>query len=52
MTTQVFETYTDFLEREDKKINGVSPNFAGVCDDSNVGCWNCVDCTDCKDCKK
>lgn len=47
MTTQVFKTYADFLAREDKKVNGVSPDFTGVFDDSNVGCWNCTHCTGC-----
>lgn len=47
MTTQTFETYEEFLEREDKNVNGVSPDFTGVCDDSNVGCWNCTHCTGC-----
>lgn len=50
MTTQVFETYEDFLARKDKNINGVSPDFTGECDDSNVGCWNCTDCTNCTNC--
>ena len=35
MTTQVFNTFEDFCKREDQDINGVSPDFKGVCDESN-----------------
>ncbi len=30
MKTQVFNTYVDFLAREDKEVNGVSPAFAAA----------------------
>lgn len=26
--TQIFQSYSEFLDREDKNINGVSPQFA------------------------
>ena len=57
MPTQIFATYGDFLKREDKAVNGVSPEFAKSNPDyeeqqeTNQGCWNCVYCKDCKDCK-
>ena len=43
--TQIFETYQDFLSREDKEINGVSPEFAEANPNykednkTNKGCW-------------
>ena len=64
--TEVFNGYWDFLKREDKTVNGVSPSFAKEHPDykqdnkSNIGCWNCINCThseycylctDCTDCK-
>ena len=51
MTTEIFETYEDFLKREDKKVNGVSAAFAEnnpnweEDNKTNIGCWNCSDCT-------
>ena len=56
MKTQIFKTYQDFLKREDKSVNGVSPEFAKenpnyeVDNKSNIGCWNCRSCTECKGC--
>ena len=53
--TQVFNSYDDFLNREDKKINGVDKNFALnnplFLDENttNQGCWNCIGCSDCID---
>ena len=64
MTTQIFESYCDFLKREDKAVNGVSPEFAKNRPDyekqneTNQACWdceacdNCWDCDNCKDCKR
>lgn len=58
MKTVVFKTYSDFLAREDKKINGVSPEFAEKHPDyekqneTNIGCWNCSGCYDCYDCSR
>ena len=54
--TQVFKNFIDFYHREDKSINGVSPEFAIKYPDyeqdnhTNMGCWNCRDCEDCTDC--
>ena len=56
MKTQVFESYIDFIKREDKSINGVSPEFAKnnpdyeVDNNSNIGCWNCRGCKECQEC--
>jgi hypothetical protein len=56
MKTEIFESYEDFVNREDKSVNGVSPEYAGnhpdyeLMNESNVGCWNCVACTECVDC--
>lgn len=54
--TEVFESYEDFLAREDKSVNGVSthatkiyPNYAEM-NETNTGCWNCFNCTNCIDC--
>jgi|GEM_PF-2018773 len=54
--TLIFESYNDFLNRQDKSINGVSKEFANANPDykkhnqTNTGCWNCTSCTNCKDC--
>jgi hypothetical protein len=54
--TQIFESYSAFLKREDKKVNGVDADFAKQYPDhekqneSNEGCWNCSGCSDCYDC--
>jgi hypothetical protein len=54
--TQIFESYSAFLKREDKKVNGVDADFAKQYPDhekqneSNEGCWNCSGCFDCSDC--
>lgn len=56
MKTQIFKSYEDFLQREDKLINGVSERFAEKhpnwqeMNSSNKGCWNCVNCTNCTNC--
>jgi len=65
MKTEIFESYAAFIKREDKTVNGVSPEFARENPDfskeneSNKGCWNCSycfgcsrcsDCVDCSDC--
>ena len=62
---KVFDSYEDFLNRDDKSINGCSHDFFslhGLNEDNdttflkkNIGCWNCLDCigcTDCIDCEK
>lgn len=54
--TQIFQTYSDFLNRANKRVNGVSPEFAEEHPDwekeneRNIGCWDCSDCSDCSDC--
>ena len=57
MKTKIYESYADFLNREDKTINGVSEDFASEHPDfekdneTNVGCWNCYDCKYCEFCE-
>lgn len=54
--TQIFENYKEFLNRKDKKLNGVSQAFADENptyeqqNESNVGCYNCIGCTNCRTC--
>ena len=54
--TEIFSDYEEFFAREDKTINGVSPEFAEEHPDwkevnsTNVGCWCCRDCKDCRWC--
>lgn len=44
-----FDTYEQFLQREDKAFNGTSgPSYEK--DDGNVGCWECSDCARCSEC--
>ncbi len=56
MKTLIFDSYYDFLNRPNKKVNGVSVEFSQSnkayvdSNSSNEGCWNCVDCQDCQDC--
>lgn len=56
MSTQIFISFEEFQEREDKTVNGVSSEFAEANPDwqkdneSNEGCWNCSNCYDCSDC--
>ena len=58
MKTQIFPTYADFLKREDKAVNGVSPEFAKNHPDyekqneTNQACWDCKACEACKACKR
>ena len=55
--TEIFEDYESFYAREDKLVNGVSPDFAEEhpsWEEDNVtneGCWNCFRCQDCRSCK-
>jgi len=55
--TQIFKDYSDFIDREDKKINGVSEEFAKEYPDyekqnaTNEACWNCESCVSCVSCK-
>lgn len=56
--TEIFESYGEFLERVDKKVNGVSREFAEKnsnykeMNQTNKGCWNCLDCFDCVECNE
>lgn len=55
--TEIFASFDDFLDRADKKTNGVSPEFAKKHPDyardneTNTGCWNCEACKSCVWCK-
>ena len=54
--TKIYKSYESFLNRKDKKANGVSQEFANANPEyvaqnaSNISCWNCNDCNDCNDC--
>lgn len=56
LTTRIFENYNAFINRVDKTVNGVSPEFAifypnwQQMNETNKGCWNCVNCTFCENC--
>ncbi len=56
MKTQIYKTYSDFLNRENKIENGVSKSFSELNPDfekqnlENESCWNCSRCSDCSDC--
>jgi hypothetical protein len=56
MKTQIFNNYSDFLNREDKDLNGVSKEFAENNpnweseNETNDACWNCSDCWNCSNC--
>ena len=56
MKTQIFKSYSEFLSRKDKTVNGVSEGFAELHPNfekenlTNVGCWNCSDCDLCTNC--
>ncbi len=58
MKTEIFKSYRDFINREDKEVNGVNEEFAAehpeyVKDnETNKGCWNCSDCSGCSDCSR
>ena len=55
MKTEIFESYYEFSKREDKKVNGVSKEFAYKNpefekeNDKNDGCWDCSGCSRCHD---
>ena len=65
METKIFKNYEDFLNREDKRINGVTPDFLKENNtnlkDLNLtncegcfncdNCFNCFNCEDCVDCR-
>lgn len=57
-TTKIFKDYASFLQREDKKINGISQAFINNDYDNweednqyNEGCWDCSGCSGCSDLK-
>jgi len=56
MKTQIFQTREEFYARENKGVNGVSPEFAESNPDfekkneTNKGCYNCSDCYECSGC--
>lgn len=56
MATKIYKNYSDFLERENIKENGVSEEFAleypnyEVDNITNEGCWNCRYCSSCRYC--
>ncbi|MBO9613394.1 MAG: hypothetical protein J7619_11895 [Dyadobacter sp.] len=58
MATQIFQGYFEFIQREDKTVNGVSAEFAQENPDfekqneTNKGCWNCSDCSGCSRCSR
>jgi hypothetical protein len=57
MKTVIFKDYSEFLNRTDKSVNGVSVAFAEQNPEykeqnqTNQGCWNCMGCSDCIDCR-
>ncbi len=56
MSTKIFKTFSEFTDRPDKSVNGVSPTFAKEHpyyesdNKGNVGCWECIDCWGCVEC--
>lgn len=54
--TEIFASYKLFMQRKDRTLNGVSPEFAEKYPDyeqqneSNMGCYNCIGCTRCRTC--
>ena len=56
MATKIFKDIYEFWAREDRKLNGVSQEFANENPDyekqneTNEGCWNCSDCSGCSRC--
>lgn len=56
MATQIFNSYSEFLSREDETVNGVSAEFAAknaaweAENKTNSGCYDCSGCSDCYRC--
>ena len=54
--TNIYNSYSDFLDREDIDDNGVSPEFAAEHPDfvelnlTNKSCWDCSGCYRCSRC--
>ena len=57
MKTKIYNSYSEFLSREDKKENGVSSDFAKAIpffendNLTNESCWNCSNCSYCSYCR-
>lgn len=53
MKTKIFNSVNDFINREDKTLNGVSLEFVAKYpnwekeNQTNIGCWDCYNCTEC-----
>ena len=56
MKTKIHKNYSEFINRKDRKENGVSESFAknnpNFEDDNktNISCWNCSRCSRCSGC--
>lgn len=56
MSTKIFKNFAHFVSREDKSVNGVSPEFAAKYPNweaenrTNDSCWNCHRCAHCSIC--
>ena len=56
---KIYKDYSEFSQREDKTMNGVSQRFLDkyglTLNTINLinctGCWNCYDCKDCTNCR-
>lgn len=61
MKTQIFNSYDEFKDREDKSVNGCTQRFLDrnnltfeqfvEMNSTNEGCWQCIGCKGCVDCK-
>lgn len=55
MNYKIYKSYEDFINREDKNLNGFTIEFLHQIDGDvnltdSIGCWNCIDCTECTNC--
>ena len=54
--TKIFKSYSEFINREDADINGVTEHFAinnpewEKQNETNKGCWCCYGCSGCSGC--
>ena len=48
---KAFNSYVEFLNREDKTINGFYAGYVKPILVDCEGCWMCYACIRCKDCK-
>ena len=59
METKIFKNYEEFLNREDKRLNGVSLDFLeenkidldSLNSTNCESCWNCYNCENCENCR-